>query len=159
MSIITKAITNADREARYLNIQELNSIRDFYEGGRDRLRIASILTTHEQQIVERGSQKFWERCPITPSNSGHPVYRASCMRDQGWYVRLVTYAIVVGDIDPIEQSGIKGAKAMYRSLGVPLENIVECMRCLKEAALDWLTLDDAVEVAPYFDYIIQGMKP
>jgi allophycocyanin-B len=159
MSIITKAITNADREARYLNIQELNSIRDFYEGGSDRLRIASILTTHEQQIVERGSQKFWERCPITPSNSGHPVYRASCMRDQAWYVRLVTYAIVVGDIDPIEQSGIKGAKVMYRSLGVPLENIVECMRCLKEAALDWLTLDDAVEVAPYFDYIIQGMKP
>ncbi|NJO40011.1 MAG: allophycocyanin [Cyanobacteria bacterium CRU_2_1] len=159
MSIITQAITSADREARYLNVEELNSIRDFYEGGQNRLRIAAVLSTHERQIVQKGSQTFWERCPVTPSNSGNRTFQASCMRDQGWYVRLVTYAIVVGDIEPIEKSGIKGAKEMYISLGVPLRNLVECMRCLKEAALDLLSLDDVDEVAPYFDYIIQGMKP
>lgn len=158
MSIITRSIANADREARYLNPSELDAIYDFYQGGGERLRIATILTTQEAQIVEKGSRKFWQRCPITPSNCGNPVYQASCLRDQSWYVRLVTYAMVVGDIEPIETSGIRGAKAMYTSLGVPLDNLVTCMSCLKEAALDMLSIEDAVEVAPYFDYIIQGMR-
>jgi allophycocyanin-B len=42
---------------------------------------------------------------------------------------------------------------------VPLNNIVECMKCLKEVALDLLPLEDVAEVAPYFDYLIQGLKP
>jgi len=43
MSIITKAIASADREARYLSPGELRTIRDFYNGGENRLRIATIL--------------------------------------------------------------------------------------------------------------------
>jgi allophycocyanin-B len=159
MNVIVRSITNADREARYLNRGELNAISEFYEGGGDRLRIAAILTSQERQIVEQGSLKFWERRPITPSNSGDSTFRASCLRDQAWYVRLVTYAVIVGDVEPIEDSGIQGAKIMYTSLGVPLENLVDCMQCLKTAALELLSLEDRVQVAPYFDYIIQGMRP
>lgn len=159
MSVITRAIATADREARYLSHGELNAIRDFFVEGQHRLHIATILAANEEMIVARGSQKFWERCPFTPSNSGNPTYRASCMRDQGWYIRLVTYAVIVGDVEPIEKIGVKGAKEMYTSLGIPLRNLVECIRCLKEVALDLLPIDDAVEVAPYFDHIIQGLMP
>ncbi|AFY77239.1 MAG: allophycocyanin [Hydrococcus sp. C42_A2020_068] len=159
MSIITRSIANADREARYLNLGELNAIRNFYEGGKNRLRIAQILTANEESIIARGSQKFWKRCPDTPSNTGNATFRASCMRDQGWYIRLITYAIVVGDIEPLEKTGIKGVREMYESLEIPLRNVVECMRCLKEVTLEMLSLEDAAEVAPYFDYLIQGMMP
>lgn len=81
------------------------------------------------------------------------------MRDQSWYIRLVTYALIVGDTEPIETVGTKGAKEMYVSLGIPLRNLVECMHCLKEVALDLLSLDDALEVSPYFDCIIRGLAP
>lgn len=159
MSIVTRSIAIADREARFLSTGELNAIKGFFTEGQNRLRIASILATNEKQIVEKGTQRFWERCPVTPSNSGNPTYRASCMRDQSWYVRLVTSAVIVGDVEPLEKIGIKGAKEMYNSLGVPLKNLVECMGCLKEESLNLLTLEDAAEVAPYFDYIIQGFMP
>jgi allophycocyanin-B len=159
MSVITRSIATADREARYLSAGELDAIRDYFESAPKRLRIAATLTANEQLIVERGSQRFWERCPITPSNSGNPTYRASCLRDQSWYIRLITYALAVGDIDPIEKTGIKGAREMYLSLGIPLRNLVECMRCLKEVALDLLSPDEAIAVAPYFDYLIQGLMP
>jgi allophycocyanin-B len=159
MNVIVRSITNADREARYLNRGELNAIREFYQGGGDRIRIASILTSQESHIVEQGSLKFWDGCPITPSNSGNSTFRASCLRDQAWYVRLVTYAVVVGDVAPLDESGIQGAKVMYNSLGVPLENLVHCLQCLKIAALEILSLDDRVQVSPYFDYLIQGMRP
>ncbi|NJN87199.1 MAG: allophycocyanin [Leptolyngbyaceae cyanobacterium SL_7_1] len=157
MSIVTQCIANADREARYLSVGELSTIRTFFEEGRHRLRIAAILTNNEQQIVHKGSQLFWQRCPVTPSNSDDPTFQASCLRDQAWYVRLVTYAIVVGDVEPIQTIGLYGAQAMYNSLGVPLKNLVDCMRCLKEVALEMLTLEDAAEVAPYFDCVIQGL--
>ncbi|MGF1567454.1 MAG: allophycocyanin subunit alpha-B [Nodosilinea sp.] len=159
MSIITQSIANADREARYLSRGELNALRGFFEDGDQRLRIASILTANVDTIVARGSEAFWQRRPITPSNSGNPTFRASCLRDQGWYLRLITYAVVVGDIDPIQASGLKGAKEMYTSLEIPLRNVVHCMGCLKEAALELLSLEDGAEVEPYFDYLIQGMTP
>ncbi|MGD1857369.1 MAG: allophycocyanin subunit alpha-B [Leptolyngbyaceae cyanobacterium] len=159
MSIITQAIANADREARYLSRGELNNISYFFQDGQQRLRIASILTNNVQLIVEKGSQRFWQRCSITPSNSGNATFQASCLRDQGWFLRLISYAVVVGDIDPIQASGVKGAKEMYNSLEIPLRNVAECMRCLKEVTLDLLSLEDAAEVAPYFDYLIQGLMP
>ncbi len=112
MSIITQAIANADREARYLSLGELNNISHFFQDGQQRLRIASILTNNVQSIVEKGSQRFWQRCSVTPSNSGNATFQASCLRDQGWFLRLVSYAIVVGDIDPIQASGVRGAKEM-----------------------------------------------
>jgi allophycocyanin-B len=159
MSIITKAIAMADRQARYLTIGELDVISDFFDNSQQRLRIAKILTANEQKIVNGGTQRFWERCPVTPSNSGNPTYRSSCLRDQSWYVRLVTYSLLVGDTEPIEAVGTEGAKEMYVSLGIPLRNLAECMRCLKEVALDLLPLDDAAEAAPYFDCLIRGLAP
>ncbi|MBE7379957.1 MAG: allophycocyanin [Leptolyngbya sp. SIO1E4] len=159
MSIITQSIANADREARYLSRGELDAIRYFFDGGQQRLRIASILSTNVDSIVEKGSQRFWQSCPVTPSNSGNSTFRSSCMRDQGWYVRLISYAVVVGDIDPLRDTGVKGVRDMYESLEIPLRNVAECMRCLKEVTLDLLTVEDAAEVAPYFDYLIQGLMP
>lgn len=158
MSIITRSITSADREARYLNLGELKAIGNFYQGGQDRLRLAEILIANDDAIVNKGSQRFWSRYPNTPSNTGNPTFRASCMRDQSWYLRLITYAIVLGDTDPIESIGIKGVKEMYESLEIPLKNLTECMRCLKEVTTEMLSLEDAAEVAPYFDYVIQGFQ-
>jgi len=156
MSIITRSIKSADRQARYLNRGELKAVEDFYQGGEDRLRLAQILVANEAEIVNKGSQRFWQRYPNTPSNTGNPTFRASCMRDQGWYLRLISYAIILGDTEPIDRSGIKGVKEMYESLEIPLKNLAECMRCLKEVTTEMLSLKDAKAIAPYFDYIIQG---
>ncbi|MGV2831899.1 allophycocyanin subunit alpha-B [Myxosarcina sp. GI1(2024)] len=158
MSIITCSIANADREARYLNLGELRAIEEFYQDGSDRLRLAQILMANEAEIINRGSQRFWQRYPNTPSNTGNPTFRASCLRDQSWYLRLITYAIVVGDTEPLDQIGIKGVKEMYESLEIPLENLAGCMRCLKEVTTEMLSLEDAAEVAPYFDYLKQGFS-
>lgn len=158
MSIITRSIASADRQARYLSLGELKAIADFYQGGQDRLRLAQILVANEDAIIEKGSQRFWSRYPNTPSNTGNPTFRASCLRDQGWYLRLITYAIVLGDTEPIEKTGIKGVKEMYESLEIPLKNLAECMRCLKEVTSEMLSLPDAAAIAPYFDYVIQGFQ-
>ena len=160
MSIITKTIAQADREARYLNAGELIAIGDFYQGGVSRLSLATVfLAENEQKIVAKASLRFWERCPDTPSNSGNKTYRASCLRDQSWYVRLITYSLVVGDIEPLAEIGTIGIKEMYESLEIPIPNLVEAIRCLKEASLELFSSKDVTKVAPYFDYLIQSLVP
>lgn len=159
MSVITQAISTADREVRYLSKGELDIINRFFDDGPQRLRIVSILNNNVEEIVEKGTQRFWQRCPITPSNSDNLQFQASCLRDQAWFIRLISYAVAVGDVDPLDASGIRGAKDMYRSLEVPLRNVADCVRALKEVTLEMLSIEDATEVGPYFDYLIAGLMP
>ena len=159
MSIITRSIAQADREARYLSAGELSAIQDFYEGGLSRLELATVLMENEQKLVDKASLRFWERCPDTPSNSGNKTYRASCLRDQSWYIRLITYSLVVGDIEPLAEIGTIGVQEMYESLEIPLPNLVEAIRSLKEVSLELFSSKNASVVAPYFDYLIQSLMP
>ena len=46
---------------------------------------------------------------------------ATCLRDMDYYLRLVTYGVVAGDVTPIEEIGVIGARELYRSLVLPLK--------------------------------------
>jgi len=83
---------------------------------------------------------------------------ASCLRDMDYYLRLVTYGLVAGDVTPIEEIGIIGAKEMYRSLGVPLEAMAESVREMKNVAMGLLTGSDAEEAGFYFDYVVGALS-
>jgi allophycocyanin-B len=157
MSLVTELILSADSEARYPAPKEIRIFQDFVKTGEQRIRIASLLAENEQQIVQNACVRFWERCPVTPSNSGNPRKTASCQRDQGWYIRLIAYSILAGSEKPLAEIGTVGMKEMYNSLEIPLRNWVEALRCLKDEAVSLMSPEDAAEVAPYFDYIIRAL--
>lgn len=161
MTVVSQVILKADDELRYPSIGELQSINDFLKTGEQRVRIAIILSENEKKIVERASSQLWKKRPdfIAPGgNASGQRERALCLRDYGWYLRVITYGVLSGDKDPIESIGLIGVKDMYNSLGVPMPGMVEAIRCLKEASLSLLDEDDAKEAAPYFDFLIQGMS-
>jgi allophycocyanin-B len=158
MSIVKQVILNADEELRYPTLSELSLVQNFCQTGVNRIRIAKILADNETRLVQSGSRKFWKRRPVTPSNSGNLRKTNSCQRDQGWYLRLIAYCVLAGNEQPLKDIGTIGMKEMYQSLGIPLDNWVEALRCLKEEAIFLLGKKDAVEVIPYFDYIIQALS-
>ena len=160
MSVVSQVILNADDALRYPSSGELDSILAFFQTGDQRLQIAETLTENEKKIVEESSKRLWRKRPdfIAPGgNASGRRERAQCLRDFGWYLRLVTYGILDGDTVQIEAIGILGAREMYNSLGVPMPGMVEAMRCMKDASLELLSAEDALVAAPYFDYLIQGM--
>ena len=160
MSVVSQVILKADDELRYPTSGELKSIKSFLQTGEQRTRIAAILAENEKKIVEEASKQLWQKRPdfISPGGNAYgDRQRALCLRDYGWYLRLITYGVLAGDKDPIESIGLIGVKEMYNSLGVPVPGMVESIRCLKRASLSLLSDDDAVEAAPYFDYIVQLM--
>lgn len=161
MSVVSQVILKADDELRYPSSGELKNIEEFFKTGEQRTRIAETLTQNEKKIVEEASRRLWQKRPdfIAPGGNAYGQrQRAQCLRDYGWYLRLVTYGILEGGIGSIETIGIIGAREMYNSLGVPLPGMVEAMRTLKEASLSLLSTPDAVEAAPYFDYLVQAMS-
>jgi len=160
MSIVTKSIVNADAEARYLSPGELDRIKAFVSSGESRLRIVEALTGARERIVKEAGDRLFQKRPDVVSPGGNAYgeeMTATCLRDLDYYLRLVTYGVVAGDVTPIEEIGLVGAKEMYKSLGTSLDALAEGIREMKNVATGMMSGDDASEAASYFDYVIGGL--
>jgi allophycocyanin alpha subunit len=161
MSIVTKSIVNADAEARYLSPGELDRIKGFVTTGEKRLRIAQTLTDSRERIVKQAGDQLFQKRPDIVSPGGNAYgeeMTATCLRDLDYYLRLITYGIVAGDVTPIEEIGVVGVKEMYNSLGTPIPAVAEGVRAMKSVAAALLSADDAAEAASYFDYLVGAMQ-
>jgi allophycocyanin-B len=161
MSVVSQVILQADDELRYPTSGELKGIEEFLKTGEKRMRIAQTLAENEKKIVDQASKQLWKIHPeyIAPGgNAFGSRERSLCLRDYGWYLRLITYGIIAGDKQPIESIGLVGVREMYNALDVPVPGMADAISCLKEASLGLLSAEDAQEAAPYFDYIIQAMS-
>ena len=161
MSVVRDLILKADDDLRYPSSGELRSMVDFLSQGSIRLSVVRSLTENDKKIIDESAKQLFSRKPeyVAPGgNAFGQKQRAQCLRDYSWYLRLVTYGVLAGSTELIEQIGLVGAREMYNSLGVPMPGMVEAMRCLREASLSLLSEDQQVLAAPYFEYLIQGMQ-
>lgn len=161
MSIVTKSIVNADAEARYLSPGELDRIKAFVTGGQARLRIAQTLTDSRERIVKQAGDKLFQQRPDVVSPGGNAYgeeMTATCLRDMDYYLRLVTYGIVAGDVTPIEEIGLVGVREMYKSLGTPIDAVAQSVRAMKDIATGLLSSEDAAEAGTYFDYVAGALS-
>ncbi|NMF83481.1 allophycocyanin subunit alpha [Nodosilinea sp. P-1105] len=161
MSIVTKSIVNADAEARYLSPGELDRIKGFVTSGERRLRIAQVLTESRERIVKEAGNQLFQKRPDIVSPGGNAYgeeMTATCLRDMDYYLRLITYGVVAGDVTPIEEIGLVGVREMYNSLGTPIPAVAEAVRSMKSVATSLLSSEDAAEAASYFDYVVGAMQ-
>lgn len=161
MSLVTQVILSADDELRYPSVGELETISSYLKTGEYRLRIISALQSKEQEIIRIAGKKIFQLHPeyIAPGgNASGAKQRALCLRDYGWYLRLITYAILAGNKEPLEKIGLIGVREMYNSLGVPVAGMIDSIKCLKEASAEFLSEEQEEFIAPYYDYLIQGMS-
>jgi allophycocyanin alpha subunit len=161
MSVVTKSIVNADAEARYLSPGELDRIKGFVTSGERRLRIAQVLTENRERIVKGAGDQMFQKRPDVVSPGGNAYgeeMTATCLRDLDYYLRLVTYGVVSGDVTPIEEIGIVGVKEMYNSLGTPIPAVAEGIRAMKSVSASLLSGEDAAEAGAYFDFVIGAMQ-
>ncbi len=161
MSVVRDLILKADDDLRYPSSGELRSMVDFLSQGSIRLSVVRSLTENEKKIIDESAKQLFSRKPeyVAPGgNAFGQKQRAQCLRDYSWYLRLVTYGVLAGSTELIQQIGLVGAREMYNSLGVPMPGMVEAMRCMRGASLALLSEDQQSLAAPYFDYLIQGMQ-
>nr|YP_009546137.1 allophycocyanin alpha subunit [Gloeochaete wittrockiana]ASQ40198.1 allophycocyanin alpha subunit [Gloeochaete wittrockiana] len=161
MSIVAKSIVNADAEARYLSPGELDRIKTYVASGESRIRISKILSDNRERIIREAGQQLFQKRPDVVSPGGNAYgeeMTATCLRDLDYYLRLITYGILAGDVSPIEEIGIVGVKEMYNSLGTPIAAVGEGVRAVKAVATSLLTSEDASEASAYFDYVVGALQ-
>jgi allophycocyanin alpha subunit len=161
MSIVTKSIVNADAEARYLSPGELERIKAFVTTGESRLRIAQTLSESRERIVKQAGDRLFQKRPDCVSPGGNAYgeeMTATCLRDMDYYLRLITYGVVAGDVTPIEEIGLVGVREMYKSLGTDIGAVAQSVREMKEVATSMMSGEDTSEAASYFDYVIGAMQ-
>ena len=128
---------------------------------RRRLRIAQALTENRERIVKQSGDQLFQKRPDVVSPGGNAYGQeltATCLRDLDYYLRLVTYGIVAGDVTPIEEIGVVGVREMYKSLGTPIEAVAEGVRAMKNVAASLLSSEDASEAGSYFDYLVGAIQ-
>jgi allophycocyanin alpha subunit len=161
MSIVTKSIVNADAEARYLSPGELDRIKSFVISGTRRVRIVQSISSSREKIIKDAGNQLFQKRPDVVSPGGNAYgeeMTATCLRDLDYYLRLISYGLVAGDVTPIEEIGLVGVREMYKSLGTPIEAVAEGIRCMKSVTASLLSSEEASEVATYFDYVIGAMS-
>ena len=161
MSIVTKSIVNADAEARYLSPGELDRIKAFVTGGEARLRIAQTLSESREKIIKQAGDQLFRKRPDVVSPGGNAYGQemtATCLRDMDYYLRLITYGVVAGDVTPIEEIGLVGVREMYKSLGTPIDAVAQSVREMKDIANGLLSTEDASEASAYFDYVVGALQ-
>ena len=161
MSVVRDLILQADYQLRYPSGGELRSMVEYLSRGAERLAVVRLLTDNEKKIVDESAKQLFQRNPdyVAPGGNAYgQKQRAQCLRDYSWYLRLVTYGVLAGSTEMIQQIGLVGAREMYNSLGVPMPGMVDAMRTMKEASLALLSTDQASLAGPYFDFLIQGMQ-
>ncbi|CAI8173302.1 MAG: allophycocyanin [Prochlorococcus sp.] len=161
MSVVRDLIHQADADLRYPSTGELRSMVEYLGQGAIRLAVVKILTDSEKQIISASSRELFARKPEYVAVGGNAYgqrQRAQCLRDYSWYLRLVTYGVLAGSTEMIQEIGLIGAREMYNSLGVPMVGMVEAMRVMKDSSLALLSDDQVALATPYFDFLIQGMS-
>jgi allophycocyanin-B len=71
MSVVSQVILQADDELRYPTSGELQSIKDFFQTGMQRTRIAATLTENEKRIIDDASKELWKIHPEYIANGGN----------------------------------------------------------------------------------------
>ena len=161
MSIITKMILKADDEVRYLTLGELEQIEIFIKSSDRRIQLAQALTQSHERIVKQAAQELFNNRPrlvAVGGNAHGKEMTATCLRDMDYYLRLISYSIIVGSNAPIKEIGIVGVRQMYKSLGTPVESVAESVRKMKQIAIALLSAEEALEVNCYFDYVIAALE-
>src|SRR4028119_2255482 len=161
MSILMQLIVNADAEVRYPTPGELEQMKSFVMSGDRRLRLAQSLTQSRERIVKQSANQLFQKRPDLVSPGGNAYgeeMTATCLRDMDYYLRLITYSVVAGDVTPIQEIGVVGVREMYRSLGTPIEAVAESVHAMKNVATSMMSGEDASEVGAYFDYLIGAMQ-
>jgi allophycocyanin alpha subunit len=136
-------------------------MKSFVMSGDRRLRLAQSLTQSRERIVKQSANELFQKRPDVVSPGGNAYgeeMTATCLRDMDYYLRLITYSVVAGDVTPIQEIGVIGVREMYRSLGTPIEAVAESVHAMKNVATSMMSGEDASEVGAYFDYLIGTMQ-
>ncbi|AMA09328.1 allophycocyanin subunit beta [Picosynechococcus sp. PCC 73109] len=133
---VTSLIRNYDTTGRYFDRDAIESLKDYFASGNDRITVAAMINSQSAEIVKAAANSLFEAVPelLLAGGNAYTTRRFSaCLRDMDYYLRYGTYALIAGDMDVLNERVLQGLRETYNSLGVPIAPTVRGIQFLKDA--------------------------
>ena len=157
---LTEAVTTADSQGRYLGNVELQIAFGRLRLANADLQAAKALSAKAQQLAQGAANAVYQAVPYTTTMQGKNYAsddrgKAKCLRDIGYYIRIIQYCLIAGGTGPADDYLLAGLAEMHNSFELVPSWYAEAHKYIK--ANHGVTGDPGLELNSYIDYIINAL--
>lgn len=139
MGIVSEVLTGADNQGRFLNSSELEKIRRMNSEYSSRIDIVNDISKNASSIVSGAARALFSDQPqlISPGGNAYTSRRMSaCLRDMEVILRYITYSMLAGDPNILNDRCLNGLREVYLALGTPTSSVATSIQKMKEQVLE-----------------------